>query len=554
MQVASDSGSDSDRLLIDCDTGSSSENENLILASDDSRDSSSDDGIAMGSDDSASLQGSDDSVSLQGSSSDGGIVEEAGGGGSEEEGGEPRGHKRPRAKAPDTPQRDKRPRAGLPQCQSLYECFEWPTQALRIALDSGIDIYGRLGRFQWKFSSHFSGLGSVELALQMLRVAFSAPARGELQVEVVSACENSPLLRRRILSQRFSGCIFKTIEGHLTSIDLSGLGPNADGLGPNAGTCAEAIGKAKLAPTCACSRHGECKPQAVHIDVSGSPCRPWSVQTRGPKGFAHKDGRLLIAWCAVVRASHIPIAIHENVKGFEESTLRELLGDRYDITALHAEPSQVGFSFLRRPRWYHVVCLRDCVATPSLAETYARLTAGLQRSYSPSWHSLVFQASDEELLEEENRTRKQRRMERVAVASTDWRYLLTPDQRGYVDSYIKMVSDRGGDPAESDPNLVFDLSVAPSYRGPLSFGGLPTLRCNSTRMWSPSRRRWLLPAELAAAMGFPVRADLATAARVPVDVLTPTCPRNLGNAMHVGNVGLVLLAVMLSVEWATTTS
>ena len=54
----------------------------------------------------------------------------------------------------------------------------------------------------------------------------------------------------------------------------------------------------------------------------------------------------------------------------------------------------------------------------------------------------------------------------------------------------------------------------------------------------PSLRRWLLPSELAAATGFPVRTPLAEAAGLPLDEAQYALSQ-LGNAMHLANVGCV---------------
>jgi hypothetical protein len=50
-------------------------------------------------------------------------------------------------------------------------------------------------------------------------------------------------------------------------------------------------------------------------------------------------------------------------------------------------------------------------------------------------------------------------------------------------------------------------------------------------------------------MGFPVYEDLAAAARVPLDTLTIEHTSAVENAMHVANLGVVLLAALCSAEW-----
>ena len=54
-------------------------------------------------------------------------------------------------------------------------------------------------------------------------------------------------------------------------------------------------------------------------------------------------------------------------------------------------------------------------------------------------------------------------------------------------------------------------------------------------------------------MGFPVYDDLARASRVPLDIDTiehiAGNDSPIGNAMHVANVGVVMLAAMFAAEW-----
>ena len=372
--------------------------------------------------------------------------------------GRPRNHKRPRVEIP-------RPAGELAEPQSLFECFEWPAKAFRIAQEAGIDIYERLGRRTWTLSSHFSGLGTVEVALQMLQNSFPPQARSRLQGEVISACEISPALQEG-LRQRFAGCIFGDITG-LTDFTAPRNLASQPSLAQMA-DIARDIARAKLVPTSRCFQqfHGTgCRPRGADIDVSGTPCQPWSRMThcnrRATKGLAHKHARPLIAWCAMLLATRTPVAIHENVKGFRESILRSLLGQRYDITALHVEPAQVGFPFIRRPRWYHVLCRRGIVSTPSLAEIYAILSAGLKKRSPPEWPAWVFQATEAEILEAENRARRKQKLESVSVASSDWRYLLTDLQAEYIDRYTEMVAGQ----ARDVDSLVFNLSQTPRFNG-----------------------------------------------------------------------------------------
>ena len=95
---------------------------------------------------------------------------------------------------------------------------------------------------------------------------------------------------------------------------------------------------------------------------------------------------------------------------------------------------------------------------------------------------------------------------------------------------------------------MIDLSQRPAYCR-LTETQLPTFRRSSSRIWSPSRRRWLLPVEQALAMGYPVTEEAASVMGLPVDVLAEArTAAAVGNAMHVANLGCILLSALACVE------
>ena len=71
--------------------------------------------------------------------------------------------------------------------------------------------------------------------------------------------------------------------------------------------------------------------------------------------------------------------VHENVLSFDASILHDLLGDLYDIKDVQVCPADVGIGFIRRPRIYHVMCLRgrsEFVA--NLGEMYKSITSSMR--------------------------------------------------------------------------------------------------------------------------------------------------------------------------------
>ena len=114
--------------------------------------------------------------------------------------------------------------------------------------------------------------------------------------------------------------------------------------------CVWQLGVVKAAP---CTTHGTvCLVPWVVLDVSGSPCPPWSTARRrslvAPQ--EHPDTLLLLVWARVLREDRPYMAVHENVMGFQVSVMTDLVGDLYDIRVCCVGPEQVGFSIIRRPR------------------------------------------------------------------------------------------------------------------------------------------------------------------------------------------------------------
>ncbi len=303
--------------------------------------------------------------------------------------------------------------------------------------------------------------------------------------------------------------------------------------------CAHFRGK-RLLGSALCARHqGPCSNQAViDGDISGSPCTAWSVAgTRKKK----KDPRVqpLVAWCMVMRAKKPPWAIHENVRGFDRSVLDEHLGDLYRITCVASSPAHVGFP-ISRPRRYFVLIMEGRQAADPQA-VYAAICQAFQPGPSVPWHAYLL-ATEQDLLKEENRARARRSLPALSDPSPDWTYLLTPKEKGFLSEYESMwFLERGGE-ASRDPCCVFNLAQNPRKRpcATTRAGYVPTLTRTGGHLWVPLCKRWMCAIELAALVGFLVRPDLAAASRY-VDVCCGQYTRaQLGNAMHVANVGCVL--------------
>ena len=142
---------------------------------------------------------------------------------------------------------------------------------------------------------------------------------------------------------------------------------------------------------------------------------------------------LLVSWCRIMDAQRVPLAIHENVIGFDRAVLEELLSHEYDIVELRVSPSDVGFSFLRRPRLYYVLVRRRSLRiTRDIGATYLEICRHMHHhglEPTPAW---PWQASAEQVLAAENVARKRRGMGAVATPSRGWAYLLSGKQQQYV--------------------------------------------------------------------------------------------------------------------------
>lgn len=441
----------------------------------------------------------------------------------------------------------------------MPSCFRWATR-FWVALK---DVFGeervlsRLFQSQApiQLSSHFSGLGTLEVALGQLAVAGRGVMRAQLGVRASYACEKSPFCRR-VIGLRTDNCIFADILDRLGGLEPSVLCPGGR---LDYALAADAVKSAGILAGGWCVTHGaRCTAGQVTGDVSGSPCTPWSRAAGGKRlGRRHPSVLLLLAWCGIMRSTKPPFALHENVCGFDSEVLSEMLGDLYTIEVLVVSPDQAGFLMLRRPRRYYFLVLHPHVpkhGRVGAAEAYARVCFLMARSHGQASEPVrwAFRASAEELLAEENAARQRRGLDSLAEhagPSTDWTYLLTEHQLGALEAHReRYVALHGTDPAQ-DACCTVDLSQSAARQRSVSRERLATFRRNSGRIWSTAWRRWLVPRERAACMGYPVYGELAAAAGVEVDTAVEQGPLYaIGNAMHVANLGCVLMTCLVAAD------
>ena len=102
-------------------------------------------------------------------------------------------------------------------------------------------------------------------------------------------------------------------------------------------------------------------------------------------------------------------------------------------------------------------------------------------------------------------------------AIDDWRKILTDLERGNLLNCNKAWHALTGCDAAHDANAFFgvsqDAGAKPNMSSPS--GGFMTMHRN-TRVWSPTRNRWLCASEKLAMFGFPTTPSLAAAAGTPM--------------------------------------
>ena len=419
--------------------------------------------------------------------------------------------------------------------------FSWP----RVFLDAIGAILGQAALFASclfeysgaRMSTHFSGLGSAETAWRMVRSWARITAGRDLALQDGWACEKTKSLQRLLQAGDGPTCVFKNILDRLPDVDDELR--NSSTLDYH--TTKEAVMRSRVVGHASCATHGsQCPVSRTEVNVSGSPGRPWPKKTRaveagGPRRN-HKDILLFLAWCRIIREDKPGIVIHENVRGFDVRILEELLGDLYDITAEDVSPHDLGFSFIARPRIYSVLTLRGRIErTTDVQGLYRAVAATAARTKGPLPSVLV--AGIPEVLAVENHLRAKRGMSQLLQPSPSWRYLLTDRQA----SCLSLHEGRFDD-ATCLLEQYVDLTQTFAFARPMP--QIPTIRRSSCRVWSWKLDRWLLPSECAAAMGFPIHPWCAQASGVPTDTTVLQAPIAIGNAMHVANVGAIMVCAL----------
>ena len=311
------------------------------------------------------------------------------------------------------------------------------------------------------FSTHFSGLGSVEVAAGMLQAVVQSCFLGAKELTVRFGCELNRH-RAQILLSRGNHCVLKNIMDYAPSLPSW-----SQIVGLSLGQRLILISKCFDARNTPCWRsfHLRCQPllSQNHGDFSGSPCQAWS---KYGKRRGWKDPRSLpfLVWIVFIEKMQPSWAIHECTPEFDgPSVVGEVLSDVYYIWQLHAQPGDCGaWAFIRRSRQF-LVLIRKNVWLPGhdVCDTYRHVCSVICHSTEPAVLSDVLNACrDEWLLSAENKARAKLKQGPVSRASFDWRYLLTEKQRNYENNYLAQWRAKYGSDPLFDDSCLIDLSQA----------------------------------------------------------------------------------------------
>ena len=187
----------------------------------------------------------------------------------------------------------------------------------------GFALSGSLLSVPIHFSTHFSGIGCAEQAVSLVAEAYrscafaekseTALSRSSPSLKCVSCCEINVACQKVLAGQ--AEHVFMDIEAAFPTIQVQAT----DSLEKKWKAVRAALAPQSLRR---CATHFLCRQPLISLDVSGSPCQPWSRAGRG-KGMADSRSLLLLMWAALMLQLKPAIAVHENVVGFDTSVLQD---------------------------------------------------------------------------------------------------------------------------------------------------------------------------------------------------------------------------------------
>ena len=253
------------------------------------------------------------------------------------------------------------------------------------------------------YSTHFSGIGSVEVACDMLSAVVKAFTAACHALCNVCLHVRSPNTARRFWAVVCPAAFFSDILDYCPCLpswqQLRRFTPK-----DRFKTVMRCFQK-KQSNNCVC-HSCKCRPEPASFDFSGSPCQPWSAF--GKKGGLDDARSLLVfVWMAVVRSSLPAVAIHECTPEFLTWLLDEFLGPFYLIVHIKASPADFGWGFIRRARVFSICIRRRGVQLLGQIESvYRKVCQTISAEICRMDLNSVCVATTQQCLEEEKQSEK----------------------------------------------------------------------------------------------------------------------------------------------------
>ena len=353
-------------------------------------------------------------------------------------------------------------------------------------------------------STLFTGLGAGEKVIELVRERFQH--RGiKVSLNSCSACEKNAkcrtILSQRVLSSR--SCLFGDV---LELLDLSATGYRKDSSFEQKMVIFSTV---QVRTHAWCSMHNRmCPVKLGQIDgPTGPPCTPFS-KIGLCKGI---EDDVIDTWLAMGRLySHfdVPLGLLENVPQCPDDLCTRIF-PKHQLVKFAVSPSDCGFGLIRRDRVYYLLVSKaKAVITHDVQSLYQQISDKLRNVMTSPSDALL--ASTAEIRVEEARVCAQRGMKIMAYNDINFLgYLLSTEQRAYVQEYLRLMKVKGLGPVRAD--TCFDIGDDPRAKhgreGWISWscghGSIPCFRRNSHVVYFPLCGRWLTNREKLAAMGWP---------------------------------------------------
>ena len=157
-------------------------------------------------------------------------------------------------------------------CGAVSDGFAWSGACLAAvkAILGQATLEASLCGRSVKLSSHCSGLGGPELAVQQLQASSLRAAGFQLDLKFVSACEKDKQCQRILCSRAGEDHVFTDMFDYFPGYGQRVRSPD------DSYECLKAKCVPQLARFC-CRHQGHCQAPSMDVDLCGSPCQPWST-------------------------------------------------------------------------------------------------------------------------------------------------------------------------------------------------------------------------------------------------------------------------------------